>query len=201
MTRGAALALACALVSLPLAAAARDLEYLYIDASEGGGSGGHAALALGEHVFHFEHRPPGLLHLVREPRDVLVHRYGVLQNRTIVVTRIAVSEETYGLIEDELALRRLVQRQHLVDYRQAVDDRRLIAAALAGLRVGTSPDGRGGGHRPAVVTGVAVAEDEAVEIEGAGFFVDSVVPARPEPAGAEWVDDLHHPGSVRMAIA
>ena len=183
MRRGAALALACALVSLPLVAAARDLEYLYIDASEGGGSGGHVALALGEHVFHFEHRPPGLLHLVREPRDVLVHRYGVAQNRTIVVIRIAVSEETYGLIEDELALRRLVQRQHLADYRQAVDDRRLIAAVLAGLRAATSPDGRGGGHHPAAVTDMAIAE--AVEIEGAGFFVDSVVPARAETASAE----------------
>ena len=46
----AAFALVAALVLAAPARAALEIDYLYIDASEGGGSGGHAAIALGNLV-------------------------------------------------------------------------------------------------------------------------------------------------------
>ena len=161
-------ALAAALLGLlwPLGAGAatRHLDYLYMDASEGGGSGGHAALAVGDRVFHFEHRSPGLIVLAREPRDVVEHRYRVHHNRSILVSRIPVSEETYAAVADELARRYVVQHQHLADHEAAVDDRRLLEAVRARRR----------------------GEDQAsVRVVGAGFFVDRVADS---PAARDGVD-------------
>ena len=146
------------------AGAGREIEYLYMDGSEGGGSGGHAALALGDRVFHFEHRAPGILRLAREPVDVIRHRYGVLHNRTILVSHIPVSEDTYALVLDELTRRYFVQRQHLADYEAAVNDRRLLEAARD-QRMGSS----------------AAA---AMVLDGAGLFFDEpAIPSAGHAAG------------------
>src|SRR5262249_37445215 len=103
------------LVASP-AGAARQIDYLYVDASEGGGSGGHVAIGFGDRVFHFEHRAPGLLRLAREPVVAVRHRYGVFENRTIVVSHIAVSDATYDLVLDEFTRRLVVQQQHLASH-------------------------------------------------------------------------------------
>ena len=147
------------------AGAGREIEYLYMDGSEGGGSGGHAALALGDRVFHFEHRAPGILRLAREPVDVIRHRYGVLYNRTILVSHIPVSEDTYALVLDELTRRYFVQRQHLADYEAAVNDRRLLEAARD-QRMGSS----------------AAA---AMVLDGAGLFFDEPAIPSAGPAAGE----------------
>lgn len=172
--RARAAILVAALSLLALASpvrAAREIDYLYMDGSEGGGSGGHAAIAFGDRVFHFEHRAPGILRLAREPRDVIRHRYGVLYNRTIRVSHVPVSDETYGLVLDELTRRYFVQRQHLADHDASVRERRLLEAALA-QRTG-------------------VGTDAPMVLDGAGFFFDEVVipSARdgvdpPDPAAA-----------------
>ena len=145
------------------AGAGREIEYLYMDGSEGGGSGGHAALALGDRVFHFEHRAPGILSLAREPVEVIRHRYGVLYNRTILVSHIPVSRDTYALVLEELTRRYFVQRQHLADYEAAVDDRRLLEA---------SRDQRLGSSAAA-----------AMVLDGAGFFFDDLASPSAEHAG------------------
>ena len=146
-------------------AAALQIDYLYVDASEGGGSGGHVALALGDRVFHFEHRAPGILRLAREPLDVIRHRYGVLYNRTILVSRIPVSEETYQLVLDELTRRYFVQKQHLADHEAAVHDRRLLEAARA-RRLGV----------PAAAPTM---------LDGAGLFFDDAATPLAESDGVE----------------
>src|SRR5215469_12375792 len=96
------LALGALLLALVAPAAAEELgrrvDYLYIEANEGGSSGGHVALGLGDEVFHFEH---------------FRYRYGVRENRTIHVSRIPVSEETYGLIVDRFRHRHFLQARHL----------------------------------------------------------------------------------------
>ena len=159
--KGASVALALVAVLFVLAAPSRAallIDYLYIDASEGGGSGGHAAIALGDHVFHFEHLAPGILRLRREPVDTIRYRYGVFENRTILVSHVPVSQETFDLVQDELNRRYLVQQQHLADHRATRDDRRLLEAALARRR-----------GRPL---------GEPLVLEGAGFFFDDVVVRR-----------------------
>src|SRR5215510_613974 len=88
------LALGATLLTFVAPAAAGELgrraDYLYIEANEGGSSGGHVALGLGDEVFHFEHRSPA-----------------------IHVSRIPVSEETYGLLVDRFRRRHFLQTRHL----------------------------------------------------------------------------------------
>src|SRR5215472_4245379 len=86
----------------------RRVDYLYIEANEGGSSGGHVALGLGDQVFHFEHRSPGILVLGVDDLEHFRYRYGVRENRTIHVSRIPVSEETYGLTLEQMRAGALV---------------------------------------------------------------------------------------------
>jgi hypothetical protein len=90
----------------------RSIEYLYIEANEGGSSGGHVALGLGDEVFHFEHRSPGILILGRDDREHFRHRYRVRENRTIHVSRIPVSE-THRLLVERFRRRHFLQARHL----------------------------------------------------------------------------------------
>ena len=106
----------------------RFVDYLYINASEGSASGGHVALRFGDQVFHFEHRPPGLLVLARAPFERFRHLYGDLENRTIQVSRISVSDETYDLLFAQFARRHIVQRQRLDALTAAREDRKLLEA-------------------------------------------------------------------------
>jgi len=114
----------------PGAAAASPLavEYLYINASEGSAAGGHAALRFGDQVFHFEHRPPGILVLARDGFEHFRHLYGDLENRTIRASRIPVNEETYTLLLGEFSRRHAVQRQRLETLEGFRGDRALLEA-------------------------------------------------------------------------
>jgi hypothetical protein len=106
----------------------RFVDYLYINASEGSASGGHVALRFGDQVFHFEHRPPGLLVLARARFERFRHLYGDLENRTIQVSRIEVSDETYDVLLTQFSRRHVVQRQRLEGLAATRDDRKLLEA-------------------------------------------------------------------------
>ena len=106
----------------------RFVDYLYINASEGSASGGHVALRFGDQVFHFEHRPPGILVLARAQFERFRHLYGDLENRTIQVSRIPVSDETYDLLLAQFSRRHIVQRQRLEVLAAARDDRKVLEA-------------------------------------------------------------------------
>lgn len=132
------------------------IDYLYVDANEGGASGGHAAIRFGDEVFHFEYRAPRTLRLRRDDFGSLLHRYTILDNRSLALQRIPVSEETYRLLRDEFAGRFMVQDQHLRAQAAIGADRQLLAALLA-HRAGRPPD-------------------EPVRLEGVGFFFDQARP-------------------------
>ena len=108
----------------------RFIDYLYINASEGSASGGHVALRFGDRVFHFEHRPPGILVLARSEFERFRHLYGDLENRTIQVSRIAVSDETYDLLLAQFSRHHIAQRQRLEALAAARGDRQLLEALL-----------------------------------------------------------------------
>lgn len=136
------------------AAAARQVEYLYINASEGSASGGHAAIRFGDQVFHFEHRAPGILVLARDGFERFRHLYGDLENRTIRLSRIPVSDETYDLLLAQFTRHHLVQRQRL----EALEDVRRDRALIETLR-----------------------REDRVAVEGLGLFVEG---AAGEPSAA-----------------
>jgi hypothetical protein len=112
------------------AAPPRFIDYLYINASEGSASGGHVALRFGDQVFHFEHRPPGILVLARGEFERFRHLYGDLENRTIQASRIAVSDETYDLLLAQFSRHHFAQRQRLEALTAARGDRELLEALL-----------------------------------------------------------------------
>jgi hypothetical protein len=88
---------------------ARTFEYLYVDANEGGSSGGHVAIRFGAEVYHYQHEEPGVLRLYREGDQAFFHLYGALQNRNIRVVRVAVSDDTYRLLRDGFEEQRQIQ--------------------------------------------------------------------------------------------
>ena len=123
------------LVGLSSAAAAetgRSVEYLYIEANEGGSSGGHVALALGDEVFHFEHRSPGVLVLGRDGFEHFRHRYSVLENRTIHVSRIPVSAESYDLLVERFRRRLFLQSRHWAAIESLREDGATLEQLLSG---------------------------------------------------------------------
>jgi len=111
--RAAIAALLVVLLPAPGWASDRFIDYLYIDANEDGSSGGHVGLRVGDDVFHFEYRRPGMLVLRRETFGEFRHAYTVLENRTIEVSRIPVSEETFRLVRERFRRRYFVQRRQL----------------------------------------------------------------------------------------
>jgi hypothetical protein len=131
------LALGAALLTLAAPAAAaepgRHIDYLYIEANEGGSSGGHVALGLGDEVFHFEHRSPGILVLGLDDLEHFRYRYGVRENRTIHVSRIPVSEETYMLLVERFRRRHFLQTRHLDVMDGLARDRATLEEMRAGV--------------------------------------------------------------------
>jgi hypothetical protein len=133
VSRTLAAAALASLLALPCAAAAQTaVDYLYVDANEGGSSGGHVGLRIGDDVFHFEYRPPGVLILRREPFDGFRRHYHAVENRNIEVSRLAVSGEAFGRLRDRFRARHVAQRQDLDALDSARADRQILESMLAG---------------------------------------------------------------------
>jgi hypothetical protein len=120
----------CALAVLLVAPAAPGEEsafdYLYVEANEGGSSGGHAAVAFGAEVYHFANRD-GLLVLDRQPTREFMHAYALLGNRDIHLSRVALQAADRERIAAALdAYARSQARQ--LDVQAALrEDRELLA--------------------------------------------------------------------------
>jgi hypothetical protein len=144
------LALAAALISqTAVASAPRTLDYLYIEANEGGSSGGHSAIRFGDETYHFQHESPGVLRLHRDDWQHFRYAYGVLENRTMHVSRVAVSDAAYARLRQAFNERYLGERR-VFAHRDALRDDRLLLELLQARRRGD----RGG----------------TILVRGAGFF-------------------------------
>lgn len=95
--------------SAAAAAEPRSIDYLYIEANEGGSSGGHVALRFDADTFHFQQAGEGLLRLRRDDAAAFLLRYTLLGNRPIHESRIAVSDDTYDRLRAAFTRRLLVQ--------------------------------------------------------------------------------------------
>jgi hypothetical protein len=105
------------------------VDYLYIEANEGGSSGGHSAIRFGDEIYHFQHESPGVLRLRRDDWEHFRYAYGVLENRTMHVSHVAVSDTTYERLRREFNERYLVERK-LFDHRDTLRDDRLLLERL-----------------------------------------------------------------------
>lgn len=140
--------------ALPRAAFAVEIEYLYIDASEGAASGGHAALKLGEQVFHFQHVPPGLIRIKRDDFKHFLFQYGERENRSIRLHRMPVSEETAQLLAERFQRLLLIEDEQF-DGRDGLEEDGKTLERLYRLasRVGGNEEG-----------------SNLLELKGAGLF-------------------------------
>ena len=128
---GITVALAPLIVSSAAPAAAeetppRTFEYLYVDANEGGSSGGHVAIRFGDEVYHYQHQEPGVLRLYRDGDRSFFHLYNALQNRNIRGVRVAVSDETYGILRDGFEEQRQIQEAYFDQLARVTEDAALL---------------------------------------------------------------------------
>lgn len=122
-----ALAIACALFGAAPAARPATFDYLYIEANEGGSSGGHAAIRFGERIYHFQNRD-GMLVLDRESTPDFLYAYALLANRTIRESRVQLRESDRARLLERFDRRHHAQEQQL-DVLEAVrEDRSLLEA-------------------------------------------------------------------------
>lgn len=140
--RGSVLLIAALLIS-PFAAAAepRYIDYLHIEANEGGSSGGHVALQFGADAFHFQHEDGGLIRMQRDDAEMFHFRYAMLGNRPIHETRIAVSDDTFALLRDAFSERLLIQNAQYEHLAELQDDVALFDLWLDRVHVGGEPAG------------------------------------------------------------
>ena len=153
------------------AAEQRSIEYLSVEANEGGASGGHAALRFDDVVYHFQHHTPGLLRLHREEADGFLFTYRLLQNRGIAVSRIAVSDDTYTRLRDWFNRRYLTEGMQFDALDAVSGDRALVELLLRdsnGISTGAPAGGialRGAGYFFADGAGEASGAESAPLVE------------------------------------
>ena len=104
-------ALMAALVFLSPATAASSFNYIYIEASEGNSSGGHAAIQFDDDIYHYQHVDSGLIRLFRQEKDTFHFLYRYLQNRPVHLSRVDVSEDTFELLKDQFKWQFLTQER------------------------------------------------------------------------------------------
>jgi hypothetical protein len=170
----ASVALAALLLShVALAAGPGFVDFVHIEANEGGSSGGHAAIRFGDDTYHFQHERPGLLRLRRDDWQHFRYAYGVLENRTMHVSRAAVPAPTYARLRQRFGERYLIERK-LFQHRDDLRDDSVLLALLLARRRG---DTRG-----------------ALRLRGTGFFVPDAgrsPPAARSGALRRRVEDLY----------
>jgi hypothetical protein len=177
--RRAALALvgaACALAAPARAQVcdgpARFVDFIHVEANEGGSSGGHTALRLGESVYHWQNEGDGLLRLARRDSADFLYEYSVLENRSLHVSRIAVSDAGFAELRDAYQRRWLDESVAVDGWSERRADRAVLADLLAVRRSGADPG----------MSSIAVA--------GAGFFSQSSGADGKDPALAHLRDRI-----------
>jgi hypothetical protein len=109
------------------------LDYIYVDANEGGSSGGHVALRIGEDVFHYEYHPAGILVPRRQLFEDFRYQYGALENRTIELVRVPVGEAVSSRVLEHLSRRHLIRSQQLAVLEQVRADRQVLGEIIGGV--------------------------------------------------------------------
>ncbi len=175
-----AVVFAAALLAATLAAASAaaaepaperaSFDYFYIEANEGGSSGGHAAVRFGPQVFHFQNRA-GLLVLDREQTPSFLHAYTLLSNRTIHSSRVALTDA------DAESLRATFDQRYHIQQRQ-LDVGKALARdleLLATWREGRTPDVPGLGYFEAGGSRAAAVESlrERIAARYGGGFLEA----------------------------
>lgn len=110
-------------------AQAKVFQFIYIEASEGNSSGGHVAVQLGDEVYHFQYKN-ALIRLFKHNADAFRVNYQLLQNRSLHIADIEVSDATYDRINSYFKVRFFEQQQKLKHLYALQQDQSLLQALL-----------------------------------------------------------------------
>lgn len=77
---------------------ASTFQFIYIEANEGSSSGGHVAIQFEDEVFHYQYTG-GMTRLIRDEADSFQFDYRYLQNRTLHVADVEVTESTFHRLQ------------------------------------------------------------------------------------------------------
>lgn len=149
-----------------------EFAYLYLDANEGQAAGGHAAIRFGDEVYHFEFVDGGLIRAVRETFEPFRALYTEIENRTLHVSRIAVSPETHESLRRHFAERFESQTAVMAEFERLRRDRELLETLA---------------RKPAELR---------LEIQGLGLFE----PERPGLGGDPGLAELRELAVVRHGV-
>lgn len=138
-------------------AEAKVFQFLYIEASEGNASGGHVAVQLGDDVYHYQYED-AMIRLFKHNAESFRVNYQLLQNRTIHIAEIDVSEAAYEQISRYFKIRYLRQKQHLKNLKALQHDQFLLQALLD-LKQGRAAN-------------LQVEPGQSPKLTGAGLFYD-----------------------------
>ena len=109
-----------------------NIDLIYIDANTAGSSGGHAALRVGDYVYHYQHYPSGLFLPVREKWKKFRRVYNDLENRTLYINRITVPEVDFNRIDRYFRKRYLAMELHMENLSALEEERSFIEACSSG---------------------------------------------------------------------
>ena len=153
---------------------AKKLGYLYIESSEGNSSGGHTAVQFGEDIYHYQYVDPGIIRLQKQNANDFEFAYRFLNNRTIHISPIDISDETYSLLRDYFNFQYLAQRQQFALLTDLQKDRELLSRLLYKANFdGETPDLRLDG------AGLFYSSQEFDGVSLAGFLKHRKDPERP----------------------
>jgi hypothetical protein len=108
---------------------AKVLQFIYIEASEGNSSGGHVAVQLGDDVYHYQYQN-ALIRLFKHNADAFRVNYQLLQNRSLHIADIEVSDTAYDDISNHFNVRFFEQRQKQKQLQALKHDQALLQALL-----------------------------------------------------------------------
>ncbi|WP_411726526.1 hypothetical protein [Methyloglobulus sp.] len=108
---------------------AKVFQFLYIEASEGNSSGGHVAVQLGDDVYHYQYEN-ALIRLFKHHAGAFQVNYQLLQNRSLHIADIEVSDSAYDRISSYFKVRFFGQTQRLKHLRALQHDQSLLRALL-----------------------------------------------------------------------
>ncbi len=111
---------------IPFAFASKSVDYIYIDASEGNASGGHVAIRFDVDVYHYQYVDPGLIKLEKQAVNDFEFNYRFLENRSLYLSQLAVSDQTYSQLRDYFDFRFQIQQQHYAISTELVRERMLL---------------------------------------------------------------------------
>jgi hypothetical protein len=150
------------------ARAERFIEYLHVEAGSGASGGGHAAVRFADTTYHYVYAEPGLIQSTAERNESFEYAYRVLGNRSIHVSRIAVSAEQYEALAETFARRHVTQATQLELLEAAVADQALAEYLYtrrcepeAELAPPPAPRLRGAGYFASVRTAALLDDDAA----------------------------------------